>query len=250
MSTSTDTLIYHRADVYHDFYQGRGKDYGAEAAVVRELVEQRAALAPATGSLLDVACGTGAHLAELSGSFAEAAGVDLSAEMLAVAARTSPGVPLTEGDMRDFRLGRTFSAVTCMFGSVGYLESTDDLNAAVANLAGHLAPGGVLVVEPWWFPDNFLPGWVGADVVEVEGRSIARVSHTVRAGRTSRMEVHYTVAASDTGVEHFTDTHVMALFERAEYEEAFRRAGLELEYLRHELYGPGLFVATRPGGAV
>ncbi|MCP3759040.1 class I SAM-dependent methyltransferase [Streptomyces sp. TBY4] len=246
--STTDTLIYHRADVYHDFYRGRGKDYRAEAALVRELVELRAAVAPAAGSLLDVACGTGSHLAELTGLFGEAAGVDLSAEMLAIAARTNPGIPLTQGDMRDFRLGRSFTAVTCMFSSVGYLESAEDLNSAVRNLADHLAPGGVLVVEPWWFPQNFLPGWVGADVVRTDGRTIARVSHTVRAGRASRMEVHYTVADSGTGVEHFTDTHVMTLFEQSEYEEAFRRAGLESEYLRHELYGPGLFVATRPGG--
>ncbi|MEU2389651.1 class I SAM-dependent methyltransferase [Streptomyces sp. NPDC007369] len=243
------TLIYRRADVYHDFYRGRGKDYRAEAAAVRELVAQRAAGGPAAGSLLDVACGTGAHLAELTGSFADAVGVDLSAEMLEVAARGNPGVPLIQGDMRDFRLGRTFSAVTCMFSSVGYLATAEDLDAAVRNLADHLAPGGVIVVEPWWFPEDFLPGWVGADVVRADGRTIARVSHTVREGRCSRMEVHYTVAAPETGVEHFTDTHVMTLFEQAEYETAFRRAGLEPEYVRHELFGPGLFVATRPGGA-
>ncbi|NXY97069.1 class I SAM-dependent methyltransferase [Streptomyces sp. BR123] len=267
-TADTATLIYRRADVYHDFYRGRGKDYRAEAAAVRDLVAQRgAAGAPASstagsstagsstagsstaGSLLDVACGTGAHLAELTGSFADAVGVDLSAEMLAVAARNSPGTPLVRGDMRDFRLGRTFSAVTCMFSSVGYLATADDLDAAVRNLADHLAPGGVLVVEPWWFPQDFLPGWVGADVVRADGRTIARVSHTVREGRCSRMEVHYTVAAPETGVEHFTDTHVMTLFEQAEYEAAFHRAGLEPEYVRHELFGPGLFVATRPGGA-
>ncbi|MFD0267520.1 class I SAM-dependent methyltransferase [Streptomyces sp. NPDC127106] len=249
--TATDptTLIYHRADVYHDFYRGRGKDYRAEAGAVRALVAQRATAGSAAGSLLDVACGTGAHLAELTGSFADAVGVDLSPEMLAVAARNSPGTPLVQGDMRDFRLGRTFSAVTCMFSSVGYLATADDLDAAVHNLADHLAPGGVLVVEPWWFPQDFRPGWVGADVVRVDGRTVARVSHTVREGRCSRMEVHYTVAAPDTGVEHFTDTHVMTLFEQAEYEAAFRRAGLEPEYVRHELFGPGLFVATRPGGA-
>ncbi|MEW2587032.1 class I SAM-dependent DNA methyltransferase [Streptomyces virginiae] len=249
MPASTDTLIYRRADVYHDFYHGRGKDYRAEAAVVRELVEQRAAVPPADGSLLDVACGTGSHLAEHNGFFGHVAGVDLSAEMLAVAARDNPGIPLTEGDMRDFRLGRTFSAVTCMFSSVGYLETAADLDAAVANLAGHLEPGGVLVVEPWWCPESFVPGWVGADVVRSGERTISRVSHTVRAGRTSRMEVHYTVADPRTGIEHFTDTHVMSLFERTEYRDAFLRAGLEPTYVAHELYGPGLFVATRPGGA-
>ncbi|MER5873461.1 class I SAM-dependent methyltransferase [Streptomyces sp. NPDC002044] len=242
MSLSADTAIYRRADVYHDFYRGRGKDYPAEAAYVRELIRARTA---DSDSLLDVACGTGAHLNALAGAFREAAGVDLSQEMLDVAARTNPDLPWLQGDMRDFRLGRTFSAVTCMFSSIGYLPDTHGLDRAVRNLADHLAPGGVLVVEPWWFPERFRPGWVGADVVEREGRTIARVSHTVRAGASSRMEVHYTVASPEAGVEHFTDVHLMSLFERAQYEDAFRRAGLVPEYVTHELFGPGLFVATR-----
>ncbi|MEU3950503.1 class I SAM-dependent methyltransferase [Streptomyces sp. NPDC029526] len=240
MHPTSDT-IYQRADVYHDFYLGRGKDYRAEAALVRELIAQRA---PGARSLLDVACGTGSHLRELAKTFEEAAGVDLSEQMLAVAARTNPGVPCHQGDMRTFRLGRTYSAVTCMFSSIGYLATTDDLDQAVQNLADHLEPGGVLVVEPWWCPESFLPGYVGADVVTVGGRTIARVSHTVREGTSSRMDVHYTVAAPATGVEHFTDTHVMSLFARSDYKVAFQRAGLELEYVRDELFGPGLFVAT------
>ncbi|PRH80488.1 SAM-dependent methyltransferase [Streptomyces solincola] len=244
MTTGTDTLIYRRADVYHDFYQGRGKDYRGEARAVLALVRERA---PRAMSLLDVACGTGAHLRELSGSFEEAAGVDLSPEMLAVAARNNPALPLHQGDMRDFRLGRRFSAVTCMFSSIGYLETAADLRQAVRNLAGHVEPGGVLVVEPWWFPDTFLTGWVGADVVSVEGRTISRVSHSVREGSASRMEVHYTVAAPETGIEHFTDTHVMSLFDRETYEAAFREAGLEPHYTRDDPAGPGVFVAVREG---
>lgn len=242
MTTSTETLIYRRADVYHDFYQGRGKDYRGEAAAVLTLVHERV---PRATSLLDVACGTGAHLRELSGSFDEAVGVDLSPEMLAVAARNNPGLPLHQGDMRDFRLGRRFSAVTCMFSSIGYLRTTADLKQAVRNLADHLAPDGVLVVEPWWFPDTFLTGWVGADVVTADGRTISRVSHSVRDGSASRMEVHYTVAAPETGIEHFTDTHVMSLFDRATYEAAFREAGLRPHYTRADAAGPGVFVGTR-----
>ncbi|MBT2368641.1 class I SAM-dependent methyltransferase [Streptomyces sp. ISL-10] len=237
--------MYQRADIYHDFYLGRGKDYQAEAARVRELISERT---PAARSLLDVACGTGLHLRELAGTFEEAAGVDLSEQMLAVAARINPEVPCHQGDMRTFRLGRTFSAVTCMFSSIGYLSTTDDLARAVRNLAEHLEPGGVLVVEPWWFPEEFLPEYVGADVVTVDDRTIARVSHTVREDASrSRMDVHYTVAAPATGAEHFTDTHVMSLFARGDYESAFRRAGLMPEYVRDGLFGPGLFVASHPG---
>lgn len=242
MTTRPETLIYQRADVYHDFYQGRGKDYPGEAAAVLALFPEH--LAEAT-SLLDVACGTGAHLHELSGSFDKAVGVDLSPEMLAVAARKNPRIPLHQGDMRDFRLGSRFSVVTCMFSSIGYLKDTADLQQAVQNLADHLAPDGVLILEPWWFPDTFLSGWVGADVVTANGRTISRVSHSVREGSASRMEVHYTVAAPETGIEHFTDTHVMTLFDRETYEAAFRGAGLEPRYTRDEAFTPGIFVGTR-----
>ncbi|MEU6263757.1 class I SAM-dependent DNA methyltransferase [Saccharopolyspora shandongensis] len=242
---ATDTGIYQRADIYHDFYHGRGKDYRAEAALVRDLVRERT---PDAASLLDVACGTGAHLRELAGSFGEVVGIDLAPEMLAVAERQNPELQLHQGDMRDFRIDRRFDAVTCMFSSAGYLPTAADLDRAVQNLADHLAPGGALLLEPWWFPENFLPGWVGADVVTVDGRTIARVSHTVRQGGTSRMEVHYTVAAPDTGIEHFTDTHVMTLFDRETYETAFRRAGLTPEYVKHDLVAPGIFVGTAEGG--
>lgn len=242
MTTTTDTVIYRRADVYHDFYHGRGKDYRGEADAVRALIHSHA---PAAATLLDVACGTGSHLRELSGSFPDAVGVDLSAEMLAVAARHAPGHELHRGDMRDFRLDRTFGAVICMFSSIGYLTGRDDLDRTVANLAAHLEPGGVLLIEPWWFPDTFLDGYVGADIVTAGEHRISRVSHTVRNGATSRMEVHYVVAGAADGIEHFTDVHVMSLFDRADYEAAFRRAGLRPLYQRPDPAGPGIFVGAR-----
>ncbi|MFF0380032.1 class I SAM-dependent DNA methyltransferase [Actinoplanes missouriensis] len=240
--TDTDTGIYQRADVYHDFYHARGKDYRAEADAVRALI---AGHAPGATSLLDVACGTGSHLRELAASFGEVVGVDLSAEMLAVAARHAPGVELHRGDMRDFRLDRTFDAVICMFSSIGYVCGRTELDRAVTNLAAHVAPDGVLIIEPWWFPDTFRDGWVGADVVTAGERRISRVSHTVRRGGTSRMDVHYVVAASGAGIEHFTDTHVMSLFDRADYERAFHAAGFRADYLRPDAAGPGLFAGVR-----
>lgn len=243
MTSIGGTLIYDRADIYHDFYLGRGKDYRAEAALVLSLIRERA---PRARSVLDVACGTGTHLRELAASFDTAVGVDLSPHMLDIAKRHHADIPLHQGDMRNFRLDQRFDAVTCLFSSVGYLDTRDDLDRAVRNLADHAVSGGVVVVEPWWQPDNFIPGWVSADVVEVEGRSISRVSHTTRGTTASRMEVHYVVATSDSGIEHFSDTHVMTLFERETYESAFRKAGLGVEYVEHELAGPGIFVGVKP----
>ena len=215
--------IYYRADVYDSFYVARGKDYRAESHLVLQECEE---LISEPESLLDVGCGTGRHLLEFSKVVHHVEGVDVEPRMLAVASDQLEGVPLHEGDIRSFRLARSFDIVVCMFSTVGYLPQQADLERAIANCADHLSPGGVLVVEPWWSPSTFLPGHVAAETVSDSGRKISRSSHTVRKGDYSEMTVHYLVANSQSGIEHFSDTHLMSLFSTEQYVSAFKSAGL------------------------
>jgi ubiquinone/menaquinone biosynthesis C-methylase UbiE len=239
--------IYDRADVYERIYRGRGKDYRMEAATVAGLVRERH---PGGTDLLDVACGPGSHLVHFAEEFEHVEGLDLSESMIVFARDRLPAVPIHQGDLRGFDLGRGFDAVTCMFSSIAVVGDRAELDAALRTFARHLNPGGVAVVEPWWFPDTFRPGYVGGDVVEVEGRTIARVSHAVRVDGFSHSTIHYLVAESGAGVRHFEDQHVMPLFAREEYEEAFRGAGMEVGY--HDLGngGPGVFVGVLSGSEV
>nr|BAC57036.1 N, N-dimethyltransferase [Micromonospora griseorubida] len=231
------------AAVYDLFYQGRGKDYATEATEVAQLIRARN---PGADTLLDVACGTGTHAHDFAKEFSQVEGLELAPDMIAVARRRLPDTPLHQGDMRDFRLDRRFGAVVCMFSSIGYLPTTADLDAALASFARHLDPGGVVVVEPWWFPESFHDGWVSADAVHGEARSVVRLSHSTRVGRATRMEVHFVVADARNGPRHFTDTHLITLFHRHEYESAFVRAGLPVEYLPGGPSGRGLFVGVAP----
>jgi ubiquinone/menaquinone biosynthesis C-methylase UbiE len=48
---------------YDALYDSAGKDYEAEATELQQLVQQRC---PGARAWLDVACGTGAHLAQLA----------------------------------------------------------------------------------------------------------------------------------------------------------------------------------------
>lgn len=239
--------LYNQADIYEAIYLGRGKDYEAESGVtVKKILDRN----PGAKQLLDVACGTGSHLKYFADAFEHVAGIDLSEDMIRIARDYVPGVPLHQGDMRKFDLGRTFDAITCMFSSVGYLATADELNATLESFARHLSPGGVVVIEPWWSPDTFTTGYVRGDVVTVGGRTISRVSHSVWSEDrvASRMEVHYVVAEPGTGIRHFTDVHVMTLFSRKEYEHAFRRAGFSVEFVEYDQAGPGLFVGVLTTG--
>ena len=77
--------------------------------------------------------------------------------------------------MRSFDLGRRFDAVTCLFSSIGYLLTPEDLEQGIARMAAHVAPGGVLVVEPWFTPDAWRPGSLPASrYVASSERSMSR----------------------------------------------------------------------------
>ncbi|NJP66747.1 class I SAM-dependent DNA methyltransferase [Streptomyces spiramenti] len=234
------------AEIYDLIHEGRGKDYPGESELVEQQIRARR---PDASSLLDVACGTGAHLQYFVKTFQHVEGTDISADMLEGAARRLPGVRFSEGDMSDFDLGRTFDAVTCLFASIGHLSSVEQLNSAVAAFGRHTNPGGVVVVDPWWFPDTFLPGHVVADVIKGEAdgeeKTVVRMSHTSVEDGATRMNVHYLVADSPSGIRHFAKSARIMLFHREEYETAFTLAGLTPTFVPGGPAGRGLFVGVR-----
>lgn len=229
------------AEIWDPVYRGRGRDYAAEAAEVSDLIRQRK---PDATSLLDVACGTGEHLRSFRDHFPRVAGVELSADMIAVGRVRSPELSLTQGDMRTFELGTRFDAITCMFSSVGHLDTPAELDTTLDRFAGHLEPGGVVIVEPWWFPSTFLDGYVTGDIVETGGKTISRVSHSAREGLKSRIHIHFTVASPGEGLHHFSETILISLFTQQEHEAAFEKAGFAVEYVQGGPQGRGLFVGV------
>jgi SAM-dependent methyltransferase len=72
-------------------------------------------------------------------------GVDISPGMLEVARRLNPEVTYHEADMRSLELYETFDAVAIP-DSIGYMTTVEDLREALRTAAGHLKPGGTLLV--------------------------------------------------------------------------------------------------------
>jgi SAM-dependent methyltransferase len=213
------------AEVYDLLYEAAGKDYGAEAEVLHRLVQS---LRPGAATLLDVACGTGAHLAHLRRWY-DVVGADIEPSMLAVARQRCPGVELVESDMRALALGRRFDAVTCLFSSVAY---GDELDAALAALAAHLAPGGVLVLDGWIRPADWRdPSPPHALTARSPDGSLAacRVGRSARDGRHTNLELHYLIGRTGQDTVHVVEHHELTLFTDEEYRRAFTAAGLAVE---------------------
>jgi SAM-dependent methyltransferase len=219
------------------------KDYRTEVDRLDRLIRERK---PSAATLLDVACGTGKHLELLRGGY-EVEGIDLDPEMVAIARERLPGVPLHEGDMAAFDLGKRFDVVTCLFSSIAYTKTTDNLDRAVDTMTRHLTPGGVLVVEPFFTPETFRKDEVFGLYVDEPDLKIARMNVNELRDRLAILDFHYLVGTPQ-GIEHLTELHEVALFTHEEHLAAFRAAGLEPELDPDGLMGRGLYIAVAQPG--
>ncbi|MEW6566574.1 MAG: methyltransferase domain-containing protein [Chloroflexota bacterium] len=233
-------MFSHSARLYDAIYSW--KDYAADADKVRALIARhKQSLGKA---LLDAACGTGEHLRYLKGDF-DVEGLDLDPNMLAVARGKHPDIPFHQGDMATFHLPRHFDVILCLFSSTGYVRTPSALHRAIANLGGHLQPGGVLLVEPWFAPEAFHPGTVHALFIDQPELKVARMNISRIEGGLSILDFHYLVGTPEE-IEHFTERHELGLFRVEDYMAAFEAAGLETHHDPDGLTGRGLYLGLKP----
>jgi SAM-dependent methyltransferase len=231
------------AQIYDLLYTGSGiKDYAAEAADLHQIINESY---PSARTLLDVACGTGAHLVQLRRWYS-VEGADVSAAMLEVAGRKLAGVPLHLADMRKLDLGRQFDVVTCLFSSIGYVTEPSELQSTVARLATHVAPGGVLILDGWVRPDEWSDTYRGApDVASDEEMMVVRLSFARRVvGNVTELDMHHLVR-TESGIEYFVEKHRLALTPTQEYAAAVEAAGLQARVVPF-MTSRDRIVGTRP----
>ena len=233
---------YERSAEVYDLFYSQMVDYQANTERIHALVQDRT---PGAATLLEVACGTGAYLEPLSENY-RVTGVDLSPVMLEWARRRLPDAELLEADMVSFDLGRTFDVVVCLFSSIAYVQTIEGLRSAIAGFARHLAPGGLVVLEPWFPPDQWDDGYVGAMSARNDQMAVGRVSTSRREGNRVTMTFAFAVAGPGGEVETFVEEHVTGQFTIDEHLEAFATAGLVVEHDPEGLMGRGLYLASWP----
>ncbi|GAC1659104.1 MAG: hypothetical protein NVS9B12_11920 [Vulcanimicrobiaceae bacterium] len=228
------------AKYYDALYRAMGKDYARESARVTQVLQERGIAGGA--ALLDVACGTGAHLEHLSKTFT-CEGLDLDRNMLALGAQRCPDVPFTQTDMVSFNLGKKFDAILCLFSSIGYVPNVMRLEQTMQTFARHLKPGGVVILEPWHTPEEWIDNHLNALYVDEPNLKVARMNVSRRDGNVSIIHFHYLVGSAD-GIRAFTEPHRLTLFSHAEYRRALERAKFSVEFEEEGLMKRGLYIGT------
>ncbi len=227
---------------YDDIYAATGKDYAAETKKLDELIQKYKCIVGDT--LLDVACGTGMHAGFLS-RYYKITGIDVNSDMLKIARNKHPELHVLQGDMRIFDLGQQFAIVTCLFSAIGYMTTKADLEKAIKNMSRHLLPGGVLLIEPWFTPEQWQVGHVSTVQVDKPDKKIFRMSYSRKKGKCSDLDFYYLIGTS-RGIQQIKEKHLLGLFTEEEYKNAFKKAKLDVIRDPYGLDGRGIYIGTKP----
>ncbi|MDD4914443.1 MAG: class I SAM-dependent methyltransferase [Methylococcales bacterium] len=227
------------ADVYDVMYHF--KDYVGETPY---LVNKIRAYKPEARNLLEVACGTGRFLEILQQDF-KVEGLDLSQPMLDKARIRVGDAPLHLGDMADFDLDRQFDVVCCLFRSIAHCKTAERLQQAIAAMARHVSPGGLLLIEPFFTPETFWDNHVVLNEYKDDDMKLAWMYVGKREGSYVSQNNYFLVGTAE-GVSHFTELVELGLYSPGQYAESFAAAGLDMVYDPVGPTGIGFYIGRKP----
>ena len=135
-------------DVYDDFYADI-YDYLVFNNVkdeyeVGEIMNKTTA--SSESKILDIGCGTGHHVAELSGRSIDVLGIDISPSMIKKAKQNYPDYKFEVQDATNSQIFQrdTFTHILCMYFTIYYIQ---DKAQFFENCYNWLMPGGYLIVH-------------------------------------------------------------------------------------------------------
>ena len=148
--------------------------------------------------------------------------------------------------MMSFDLNDKFDIITCLFSSIGYVKTYNNLEKTILNFERHLKSGGVVIIEPWFTKSTYWVGHPGMTIYDGEDIKIARLNTTALENDLSVMEMHYLIVERDKDVKYFVDKHEVGLFEIDEFLEIMTNAGFKAEFLKDGLMeGRGLYIGIK-----
>jgi SAM-dependent methyltransferase len=132
-----------RYDSFAPFYDHVVGPRGEVASLLIRLIKR---YRRGARSVLELGCGSGSMLRDLSRQFATT-GIDNSAAMLRIARRKAPRATVVLGDIVRFDLARQFDAVLCPFDTINHITRLADWRRVFRNAHRHLKPGGVFIFD-------------------------------------------------------------------------------------------------------
>jgi SAM-dependent methyltransferase len=194
MPTPQSSYIGRHAELYDLFYTE--KPYASEAAFVHFCIQT---YKPNANRLLELACGTGNHSLLLEKYAYKIVATDYSPDMLTLARekaqKENSTVDFRQEDMRALDVPeRPFDVVICLFDSLGYAATNENILNVLNGVYHHLVPDGIFLFE-FWHAGAMLKSYDPVRVrrIRIGASEIERISETYVDYKEQLCHVSYTI---------------------------------------------------------
>lgn len=223
-------ILYHELAEYYFAIEKAHRDIENDISLIRSYL-----LKIKSPSLLDLGCGTGEHLIELSKYGIHCVGLDNSEDMLAIARERSPAkIEYKKSNIIDFDYYNDFDMIISLFGSLNYLLDDRDIDAAMWNTRRALKPGGMGLFEIWSsYPIDEIKS-KDMDYISTTSygeKKIKRIRGFTRLDHLDKtvVEVNYRYEInSGNNTELIEDRHIMRAFSKSEISRFIEENGLSI----------------------
>ncbi len=213
------------------------KEYGHILTQERTLAEVdflEKALAPKKGAkILDCPCGHGRHSIELARRGYEVTGQDLNGFFLGearrAAKRANVSVRWVKGDMREIPFENEFDCALNLFSAFGYLESDEEDQKALGQVAKALRRGGKFELDIL-NRDSIVRTYCGKDWQQLSDGSVIVIKRHFDHATSRNIDQRVRIWKNGKREEFSLFVRMYAVVELA---AMFRKAGLMLK----EIYG-------------
>jgi len=210
------------------------KNYKKESNVIINLIKK---YKKSSGSdLLESACGTGEYLKYFLNDY-NCEGFDISSDMISVAKEKLPEINFRVADMTNFNFNKKYDVIVCLFSSIAYIKTVDNLKKAINNFYEHLNDGGIMIIEPWFEKESFFEGRTSLITYNSDDIKIARTQVLEIVDDISVLNMDYLIAQKDKKTIHFKDKHELALFNYSEILKIMRDFDLKSKYYEKGIFG-------------
>lgn len=166
--------LYNQLSKYIDASYRRTKNYQQEVDfILRRVGKTR-------GILIDVACGSGGHAELLSKAGFKVYAVDLNDGMLRLVKKNLPKARVFKQDMRLLDVPVQADVLICMYNSINYNYSYDELTNTFQRFYDHLKPGGVLIFDTAFMKHTWKPGPFSVETMTTPEFEVARVNKSYK----------------------------------------------------------------------
>ena len=180
--------------------------------------------------ILDLACGTGSITVPLAKRGYALTGIDLSAEMLALAQEkcdeAKVRIRLSEQNIALFQAGSGFDAIICSFDGVNYLTSPRNVASCFACVSETLSDDGVFIFDvssPYKY-ENILAD--NAFVYEYDDLFLSWQNYFDKKSGLCDFYLTFFVKTEDGSWKRFDETQCQRKYTPARLEQMLNEAGL------------------------